>query len=81
MQRCTKCAQRNIKNYCKFLKFWKLLLVKKLFEYKCIMLKYFEHHGTERQQNYNTRMSERNPLIVLKSENRIKKITWQYIVP
>jgi hypothetical protein len=75
------CSKKHKKTTVNIFKFWKVLPVKKLFEYNVLCLKYFESHGTERQHNYNTRMSERNPLIMPKSENKFNERTWQYIVP
>jgi Reverse transcriptase (RNA-dependent DNA polymerase) len=75
------CSKKHKTTEEKMFKFWNVLPVTKLFELNVICIKYFEPHGTERQHSYHTRMSQNNPLVMPKSENKFFERTYNYIVP
>jgi len=61
--------------------FWNFIPVKKIYEMNVLQLKYFHSHGTLRQHNYATRLSQMEPLVMPKTSNRYFERTFEFIVP
>jgi Reverse transcriptase (RNA-dependent DNA polymerase)/Endonuclease-reverse transcriptase len=76
---CSKKHKQTVQNQ---FKFWNVLPASKIFELNVLSLKYFdEFHGEPRVHTHNTRMSQREPVVMPISENKYFDRTYEYIVP
>jgi hypothetical protein len=74
----TRKQKRTVENY---FGFWKVLPVKKVFDVTVLCMKYFEPHGDRREHNYETRLSQFEPLVMPPSKNKFSERTFNHVVP
>jgi hypothetical protein len=59
------CSKQHKQSVTNLFKFWNVMPVNKVFELNVLCLKYFdESHGEPRVHTHNTRMSQRDPLVM-----------------
>jgi len=76
------CSKQHKQSVTNLFKFWNVMPVNKVFELNVLCLKYFdESHGEPRVHTHNTRMSQRDPLVMPMSEGRFYDRTYECIVP
>jgi Reverse transcriptase (RNA-dependent DNA polymerase) len=76
---CTKKDKEKIENQ---FKFWNVMPVDKIFDLNLLCLKYFDADNREPYLHaYNTRMSQLNPVVEPRSENKYFDRTSEYILP
>jgi hypothetical protein len=76
---CSKKDKQSVDNQ---LKFWNVMPIQKIFELNVLCLKYFDdNHGEPRIHQYNTRMSQLDPVVMPISESKYFDRTYDFIVP
>jgi hypothetical protein len=76
------CSKQHKQSVTNLFKFWNVMPVNKVFELNVLCLKYFdESHGEPRVHTHNTRMSQRDPVVMPMSEGRFFDRTYEFIVP